>query len=68
MNRITIWTLCHISSDLTLVVTVWVVGAVVVVVVVLDNAGFQTSNRQNVGSEIGADSASIQIIFYFIIK
>jgi len=36
-----------------------VVGGVVVVVVVLDKAGFQMLNTQNEGSVIGADSASV---------
>ena len=44
----------------TRVVTVGVVGGVVAVVVVLDNAGFQISNCQNAGLVIGADSASIK--------
>ena len=43
----------------TRVVTVGVVGGVDVVLVVLDNAGFQISNCQNAELVIGADSASI---------
>jgi hypothetical protein len=40
---------------------VCVVGGVVVVVVVLETAGFQILNCQNVGSVIGADSASFYL-------
>ncbi len=38
------------------------VGGVVVVVVVLDKAGFQMLNCQKLGSVIAADSASVQKI------
>ena len=44
--------------DVGFVVTVAVVNGVVVVVVVLETAGSQMLKRQNVGSVIGADSAS----------
>ena len=53
-------------KNCTRVVTVPVVGGVVVVDVVLDRLGFQISNCQNVGSVIGADSASIQFLFQII--
>lgn len=52
--------LLEMSDDVTLVVTVPVVGGVVDVVVVLDKAGFQISNLQNALLLISADSASIQ--------
>lgn len=51
--------LSTVSTDITLVVTVPVVGGVVDVVVVLDMAGFQISNLQNASLRISADSASI---------
>ena len=41
--------------------TVTVVGGVVVVVVVLDSAGFQISNCQKAELVIGADSASMKV-------
>ena len=44
--------------DVGFVVTVAVLNGVVVVVVVLETAGFQILNRQNVVSVIGDDSAS----------
>jgi hypothetical protein len=43
-----------------------VVGGVVVVDVVLDNAGFQISNTQKVELVMGADSASVQQIASFL--
>lgn len=46
---------------LTLVETVCVVGAVVVVVVVLERPGSQISNCQKAGSVIGDDSASMKV-------
>jgi hypothetical protein len=49
---------------LTRVVTVWVVGGIVVVEVVLDRAGFQISNCQKAGLVIGADSASVKILSF----
>ena len=52
--------------DVGTVVTVAVEKGVVVVVVVLETAGFQMLNTQYVGSVIGADSASFQfkVILY----
>jgi hypothetical protein len=47
-----------VEKVIFLVVTVCVVGGVVVVVVVLEAAGSQILNCQNVGSMMGADSAS----------
>jgi hypothetical protein len=47
-----------VEVDILLVVTVCVEGGVVVVVVVLETAGFQILNCQNAGSIMGDDSAS----------
>ena len=47
--------------EIALVVTECVVGGVVVVVVVLETAGFHILNCQNVGSVMGADSASFML-------
>ena len=54
--------------DVGFVVTVAVVKGVVVVVVVLETAGFQILNTQYVGSVIGADSASFQVKFILLIS